>query len=172
MGEGGGGGAGPGMAAEGMGLTAAFLINELTGAGPTAREAAEAQTSILQDQAGGADIPSQILGRQGSDFNAGPFFRFGGKNTTSGGLRDDQLRQLTPQFAKAAAMAQLLGIGSGTGAISTAATEQQALDKQSQESAAVIAGIISDLSKNKRNVDPGTTADPSKFGTNADGSTY
>ena len=163
MGEGGGGGAGMGQAAEGMGLPAAFLINELTGAGPTARDAAEPQTSILQDLAGGAEILSQILGRQGSDFNAGPFFRFGGKNTTSGGLRDDQLRQLTPQFAKAAAMAQLLGIGGSTGAISTAAAEQQELDKQSQESAAVIAGIISDLSKNKGNVDPGSSA-PAQIG--------
>ena len=108
-----------------------------------------------------------ILGRQGSDFNAGPFFRFGGQNTTTGGLRDDQLRQLTPQFAKAAAMAQLLG--QGTSSVGVASAEGLESDKQQQEAAAVIAQIIESLGQPKDTVDPGPAEG---LGTNADGSIY
>ena len=125
-------------------------------------------------QVAGQNQLLDILNRQGSDFNAGPFFRFGGANKTSGGLSDAQFGQLTPQFAKAAAMAQLLGIG--TGPVGVASAEGLESDRQQQEAAAVIAQIIGSLGQNKGNVDPGPSeplpTDPTKFGTSASGGTF
>lgn len=113
-----------------------------------------------------------ILGRRGSDFNVDPsvFTGFGPGGKQTGGLTGEQYAQLAPQFAKAAAMKMLLG--QGTSSVGVASAEGLESDRQQQESAAVIAQIIGMLGQNKGNVDPGTTADPSKFGTNADGSTF
>ena len=113
-----------------------------------------------------------ILGRQGSDFNVDPsvFTGFGPGGKQTGGLTGEQYAQLSPQFAKAAAMKMLLG--QGTSSVGVASAEGLESDKQQQEAAAVIAQIIESLGQPKDNVDPGTTADPSKFGTNADGSTF
>jgi len=108
-----------------------------------------------------------ILNRQGSDFNAGPFFHFGGANKTQGGLSDAQYGQLSPQFAKAAAMKLLLG--QGTSSVGVASAEGLESDRQQQEAAAVIAQIIGSLGQNKGNVDPGPAEG---LGTNADGSIY
>jgi hypothetical protein len=113
-------------------------------------------------QVAGQNQLLDILGRQGSNFNAGPFFHFGGVNRTPGGLSDQEFGQLTPQFAKAAAMSQLLGIG--TGPVGVASAEGMESDRQQQEAAMVIAQIIGQLGQNKGNVDPGpsqaATTDP------------
>jgi hypothetical protein len=110
---------------------------------------------ISGGQAAGQSILRDILGRQGSDFGAGPFFHFSGANRTQGGLTDAQYAQLTPQFAKAAAMAQLLGMNAASTGVSTAALEDQRQSEQDQAAAAAIAALIAQLGQNKGNVDPG-----------------
>jgi hypothetical protein len=111
--------------------------------------------SISKGQEAGQSILRDILGRQGSEFGAGPFFHFGGPNKVSGGLGDQQYAQLTPQFAKAAAMAQLLGMSAASTGVSTSALEDQKQAEQDQQAAAVIAQIIAQLGQRNAPVDPG-----------------
>ena len=110
-----------------------------------------------------------ILGRQGSDFNVDPsvFTGFGPGGKQTGGLTGEQYAQLSPQFAKAAAMKMLLG--QGTSSVGVASAEGLESDKQQQEAAAVIAQIIESLGQPKDTVDPGPAEG---LGTNADGSIY
>ena len=100
-----------------------------------------------------------ILGRQGSDFNVDPsvFTGFGPGGKQTGGLTGEQYAQLSPQFAKAAAMKMLLG--QGTSSVGVASAEQLESDKQQQEAAMAIASIMASLSQPKGNVDPGSSAD-------------